>query len=363
MPFVPRKVEIAVATIAMAGWAGCTAGSRSREPHWPRELFTTANHRAAVTVIGGVGLFESEGPRPSRFEEFLYGPQVTESRRLRTPQGLATDGRMLWVCDQGYPDVLAILPDHTTFRSATTRARRPATPIAVAVDETLNVFVADATRRSVLSFGNDGGFLQEISPPTPFEPTSLFIRDGVLFIADRANRQIARYDLMAQSWLPPLAPGASQPSFAVPAGLAWGANGDLLVTDALLGVVHRMAPDGTWLAPLGSRGRAEGQLVRPIGICTTPSGLIVVADAARQAVIVFESNGAHLIDIHPQEAQLAAWTLPTGLACLSGHPLLTEPEGRGDSNSGDWIVVSDMLGEFGLTLVHVKIRASTDGAP
>lgn len=348
-----------MATFAIAAcWCGgCTSASRMREPQPLRRIFTSANGQATVVVHGGFGAFETGTTSQSSFQNFIYGPEPTFARRLRTPQGLATDGLLLWVCDQGYPDVFRVDPGDGTFQTVSTRTHRPASPIAVAVDGNSNVLVADATRRSVMVYGPDRSLLRDLAPDATFEPTALSIRDNLLVVADRGNRNLGRYDLVEQTWLTPFAPPIDQPALAVPAGLAWTPDGVLLVTDALLGVVHRVAFDGKWLAPLGSRGRGAGQLVRPIGVCCTPDGLIVVADSARQAVVVYDPAGRHVIDIERNETASPGWTLPTAVACLKERPSLPEL-GTEEWEGNEWIVVSDMLGANGLTLIQLRYGSS-----
>ena len=92
--------------------------------------------------------------------------------------------------------------------------------------------------------------------------------------------------------------------------------------------------------------------MRPIGICTTPSEDIIVADAARQAVVIFDAEGHLMVELHQGTEAWSGWTLPTGLACLSAKPQVM-PDGTQQTELGEWVVVSDMLGKNGLTLLHV----------
>ena len=356
MSFMPREIagRAAFTLAATFAWGGCTSTPGVREPDPMQLRFTSANGRATAVVYSGFGAFETSRPMQTPFQEFLFGPQSTSSRRLRTPQGIAASGEKLWVCDQGYPDVLQIDPGSGRFRSVSDRAHRPASPVGVALDDQGNVFVADSTRRSVLVYGSDRSLLEELSPDATFEPTALLIHNSILYVADRGNRLVTRYDVAARAWQPPLPPPVDQPAFAVPTGIAMTTDGTLLVTDALLGIIHRIDEGGKWLTPLSTRGRGPGQLVRPIGICRTPGGLIAVADAARQAVVLFGQDGGHVLDIERSEIASPGWSLPMGVACLQNKPAMTRLDSATDVHSGDWIVVSDMLGENGLTLIHVQ---------
>lgn len=336
--------------------AGCVSGNGTQQPKMPCTQFVSYGKGVTATVLEEFGSLTTVGRSQKTWERILYGPQESSKRALRTPQGLATDGHYIWVCDQGFPDVFQVDPQSGNIRSATARTHRPASPIALARDDSGNLYVADATRRAVLVFGPDGRLQYELAADAsgqPFEPTALLVRNQQLFIADRSHCQISRYDLATRTWNAPLAPPPESDGLAVPTGLAMTQDGVLLIADAMLGVIHRVDAQGTWLAPIAQRGRGTGQLVRPIGVCCTPSGLIAVADAARQSVAIFDGDGTHLIDLSGGDNGWRGWTLPMGVACLSEKPgvagLATD---QGEVQS-EWIVVSDMLGGSGLTLIGI----------
>lgn len=355
-------MRIVLQIIAIAVWAacvnGCVSGDKSARPEPVRILGSLSNERAHATVYELPGSLSTGGPPQSKWERVLFGPQDSGRRPLRTPQGLAAASRQILVCDQGYPDVFLVDLSAGAMRSVTARKHRPAAPIAVSHDSEQNIYVADATRRSVLSLGPDGSLLFELVDATTekFEPTAVVAEGGILFIADRGGHRIARYDLGERAWLEPLSPPADHGRLVMPTGLAMGDDGVLLVADAMLSVVHRLTRDGQWLPPLGRRGRGAGELVRPIGVCATPHGWIAVADAGKQSIVVYGRDGTPIIDIAAIDGQWDGWTLPMGVACLPATPEiagLVTPAGNAQQ---DWIVVSDMLGRSGLTLISVAIE-------
>lgn len=75
--------------------------------------------------------------------------------------------------------------------------------------------------------------------------------------------------------------------FVAPIGIAQGADGDVLVADAELGVVVRLGKDGEGKAVIG-----EGILVRPTGVARDPeTGLIYVSDTREHKIKVFNADG------------------------------------------------------------------------
>lgn len=75
--------------------------------------------------------------------------------------------------------------------------------------------------------------------------------------------------------------------FKAPIGIALGRNAELLVADAELGRVFRLAPDGT---PLGDFG--AGLLLRPTGLARDAArGRVFVADTHAHDIKVFDDDG------------------------------------------------------------------------
>jgi hypothetical protein len=227
----------------------------------------------------------------------------------------------------------------------------------VALSDSGEMFVADATYRVVLKYDSQGRLAARLRPSerdgATFEPSAVLIHGGVLFVADRAERRVARYDLASQEWLSDWKPSASDTPLVAPAGLAMTEPGILLVSDAYAGVVRRVDASGAWLSSIGRRGRRRGELVRPIGVCATRGGLICVADAAKQSILVFNSEGQPLTEI---DADL---TLPCGIVPLpdAWREVLSEPASRDEKE--EWLAVSDTLGEEGIKIIGLTLSEGT----
>ena len=103
-------------------------------------------------------------------------------------------------------------------------------------------------------------------------------RPGV-FVFDEANGSFQLWNKAAGSM-----------SFESPVGIAIGRDGEVLVADADLGRVFRLAPDGS---PRGEFG--AGLLTRPTGIARDPArGRVFVADTQAHDIKVFDDDGRHL---------------------------------------------------------------------
>lgn len=108
--------------------------------------------------------------------------------------------------------------------------------------------------------------------------------------------------------------------FVTPAGIAPGADGEVLVADADLGIVVRLGADGE---PLGGIGL--GELVRPVGLARDAArGRIFVADAQDHDVKVFADDGTLLQRIGRRGEGEGEFNGPTYLAWTGDHLLVTD---------------------------------------
>ncbi|MBW2422278.1 MAG: hypothetical protein JRH19_27345, partial [Deltaproteobacteria bacterium] len=103
--------------------------------------------------------------------------------------------------------------------------------------------------------------------------------------------------------------------FVAPIGIAIGANGEVLVSDAELALVARLGPDGT---PVGTIG--AGLLQRPTGIARDPErGRIYVADTRANDIKVFDESGELLDTLGHEGNSPGALNAPTYLAFSRGR--------------------------------------------
>ncbi len=108
--------------------------------------------------------------------------------------------------------------------------------------------------------------------------------------------------------------------FLAPVGITAGPEGSVLVADAELGRVVRLAGDGT---PRGSFG--QGALKRPTGLARDPtSGRVYVADTAAHDIKVFDAEGKLIGVIGERGTQPGHFNAPTHLAADGAHLYVTD---------------------------------------
>ncbi len=132
---------------------------------------------------------------------------------------------------------------------------------------------------------------------------------NAIFVFDQAA---GRLDLWEQA--------SKTERFAAPIAIALGRDGELLVTDAELGRVFRLGPDG---APVGEFG--AGELTRPTGIVRDPvHGRVYVADTQAHDIKVFDDDGRLLTRWGKRGDGAGELNFPTHLAFSDGTLLVCD---------------------------------------
>jgi len=132
---------------------------------------------------------------------------------------------------------------------------------------------------------------------------------GAVFVFDKPGGQLKIWDLAREDT-----------RFATPIGIALGAQGEVLVTDADLHSVFRLNINGK---PVGEFG--NDILKRPTGLARDPNnGRIYVADTHAHDIKVFSDDGKLLEVIGKRGENDAQFNSPTFLAFASGKLYVTD---------------------------------------
>lgn len=165
---------------------------------------------------------------------------------------------------------------------------------------------------TVAVLGADGTRLGELQPPpgSGVDHTPMYLAiDPVtseVFVADRLAGAVYVYSADG-AFVRTFDPGPGLANWQ-PMGLAFAADGRLLVSDVGRGAVHEFAPDGTF-----SRSIGGGTFDFPNGVAYDGQGRIYVADGNNGRLVVFDTAGQLVASVR-KGAAAAELGLPRGVA-------------------------------------------------
>ena len=180
-----------------------------------------------------------------------------------------------------------------------------ALPSGLALDDSMNVYVADALLRRVFVYDPLGLHVRTIGGSGDFErPTGVAVsKDGQrIYVVDRAhndsaNHKVVAFDAGGQRLWAIGSRGDGPAQFNVPLQATVGPDGTLHVLDSGNFRVQSFDPNGRFLRSIGKVGSAPGKFSRPRGLAVDSEGKVYVSDAGFNNLQVFDEGGRLLLAI------------------------------------------------------------------
>lgn len=251
----------------------------------------TEQMRAELVIGGGDAAAKLQlWPAPPDVPRYMYAGELTGEANFRRPEqdNGGFGGLLRWIAGIVAGDAAPVV------------LQRPQHGV---VDDRGRIYVTDASRQAVFVFDQQA---------------------GELLVWDKAD---------------------GLRGFVAPAGIALGSNGEVLVTDAELGLVARLDRTGN---PVGQIGK--GLLKRPTGIARDPQRrLIYVADTYAHDVKVFDDEGRLVNLIGRRGEAPGEFNYPVYLAFARGELYVTDTmNSRVQVFSADGDVLQRQFGSRGL---------------
>lgn len=332
-------------------------------PQWTAEpvYFPSPPNPPHVVYLKSFNSLDAVAPLRPTFGDLLRGQPIRPY--VETPAGIAYQDGHLYICDTGLRTVHDWdLATGEAKRLGTNSETALVTPVAVAVDQRGNVFVADTGRGEVLSFDaapasrstRAAGLTFKLPGHDAYRPVALAVRGEDLFVADLAGAQIDVFsttDGHPTRSITTSSAGANQQFF--PMGVAVDATGQALVSDMMGGRVLVFGSDPTPTLTIGQRGDRYGDLGQPRHLAVGPDGVIFVADAEFGHVHLFNGQGQLLMLLGGQQDQPGQTPLPVGLAIASALPNRLASLVPADFDARYFLFVSNSVGSRRISLFAV----------
>lgn len=174
---------------------------------------------------------------------------------------------------------------------------------AVDFDSKGQLFLFHRGAQPILCFDREGKFVRSWGDDLIGKAHGLRIdKDDNVWVTDIGHHMVYKFSPQGKLLLAlgtPDRPGDGHDQFNQPTDMAFGAEGEIYVTDGYGNSrVMKFASNGKFLASWGQRGKGRGELNLPHSIVIDAKGRLLVGDRENDRVQVFDSEGT-LLEIWP----------------------------------------------------------------
>lgn len=349
----PGMVRLGFAVILLAVTGACAVSQRSVRGGRTVVEFPPAPSVPRVVFLGDIGDFGFAGKKASVLERFLFGTRDGSVGMIGKPFGLAAREGTLFVCDTKLQLVHRFdFSDGSYSVFGESGMGRLGKPVAIALDDAGNRFVADVDRGEVVVFSDDDEPLRALRPTglADFRPVAVACRGEVLLVADRASRHVIAMDPIAGTVLHTFGTQEDVVGRGIPSGLTLDRSGRVLVSDTLNGRINRFRASGDAAGVIGRPGDRAGCFARPKHLTVAPDGILYVVDAGFQRVQMFDEQDRILMLFGGPGDEPGCLTMPGGVAVDGGAVSMFQHWIPPNFAVEYIIFVSDQFGPWGVRI-------------
>lgn len=304
--------------VALVGVSGCgstpaakkDAGVQGKYAFWP-----LAPDEPRIQFIGAYNSSEDVSKtEASGLEKAVFGKDVEQVAWVNKPYGLTMRDGKIYICDiRGKSIVVMDLAKKQTRLMGKTGANKIERPVAIAIADDGEIYVADGVYGAVMIFDKNERFSRAIKIEK-FKPASMAVAGERLYIADLARQQILILDRKKGTEIGVIGSVGDEPGqFRLPVGVTLDKAGNVYVTDMMRCMVQKFDRDGKYISGFGSLGDHAGSFARPKHLTVDSDGIIYVVDAAFQNVQMFNEKYELLMFFGSAGDHPGSMSLPVGI--------------------------------------------------
>ncbi len=306
--------------------AACTTVTQQEEkfsiPIWPLppdqpRFIYEATLRSFADIIAETS--------ENRMLHLMAGTTISTEPALNKPAAIVARKGRIYIADTGTRTIVVFdIPRRKLFRFGVREPGNLKKPSGLALDDEMNVYVADAMRREVVVYDSLGLFQSTVGGPEDLErPAGVAAsRDGErIYVIDRSHNEsdqhrVVVYGKDGRKLQVIGSRGSGDGQFNVPLQGAVAPDGTLYVLDSGNFRIQAFDRDGKFLRAFGYLGTGFGGLVRPRGIAVDGEGNIYISDAGFNNFQIFNPEGRLLLAIgqNGQEGKPGQYGLINGIA-------------------------------------------------
>ncbi|HEX20033.1 MAG TPA: hypothetical protein ENG78_04340 [Acidiferrobacteraceae bacterium] len=286
--------------------AACATTKQQNEtaPFWPA-LPDLPRFQYELSLRSDLSI-SKPGASVKKFRNFMTGRNKRASIYFLKPFDVAARGGRIIVSDSVTHGVyLFDVPLRKLYIFGLRGKGRLLKPLGVAVDNNINFYVADVSKRCVTVYNSNGHFLRFIGNSKDLDrPTDVAVsRDGSrIYVIDvggvkSMNHRVVVYNAEGKKLFTIGERGRSEGKFNLPTHGAVAPDGTLYVLDTGNFRVQAFDRNGRFLRTWGEAGLGFGQFARPRGIAVDDDGNVYVTDARFGNFQIFDPKGRLLLAV------------------------------------------------------------------
>lgn len=303
---------------ALVGMSGCGStpgvkkdeGVQGKYAFWP-----LAPDEPRIQFIGAYNSSEDVSrTEASGLEKAVFGKDVEQVAWVNKPYGLTMRDGKIYICDiRGKSVVVMDLAKKQTRLMGTTGVNKIERPVAIAIGDDGEIYVADGVYGAVMIFDRSERFSRAIKIEK-FKPASMAVSGERLYIADLARQQILILNRKTGAEVGVIGSVGDEPGqFRLPVGVTLDKEGNVYVTDMMRCMVQKFDRDGKYISGFGRLGDHAGSFARPKHLTVDSDGIIYVVDAAFQNVQMFNEKYELLMFFGSAGDHPGSMSLPVGI--------------------------------------------------
>jgi DNA-binding beta-propeller fold protein YncE len=242
-----------------------------------------------------------------------------DGQELVRPLALAKgrDGRIA-IADAGCGCVHLYVPEEKQYHKITSWEERLVSPVGVAFDDGLRLYVADSTLAKVFVFDSLGGYLFSIEKTRDGvlkRPTGLAFdsKKEVLYVVDTLSHEVDAFNSKGSFLFSFGERGTGKGQFNFPTYIFRSDNGYLYVADSMNFRIQIFDPSGNFVFLFGHHGDGSGDFAVPKGVAAGGERVIYVVDSLFDSVQLFDERGEFLLAVGGRGTGPGEFWLPSGI--------------------------------------------------
>ncbi|MHC4863883.1 MAG: 6-bladed beta-propeller [Planctomycetota bacterium] len=235
-------------------------------------------------------------------EEFILGAAEKQRHDIVKPYGMAMYDGKLYLCDVGRR-LVEVLDFKNNEFGYLTKDRRLTKPVSIWVDNGIK-YVTDGKTGGVFVFDRDDKLIAIWGRDSDIGPLGIVVRGDNCYVTDVVGRQVVVLDKRSGEEIMRIGKRITDAEqteadenaqFRMISDLALDKEGNVYVTDRLLGQISKFDAAGEFVRSFGRLGDAINDFVRPKGITIDRENRIWVVDAATQVCKIYDEQGRLLL--------------------------------------------------------------------